>query len=392
MNKPIKYTLEVKDGNARAGVIETPHGKIETPVFMPVGTQATVKAMTKEELEEINSQIILGNTYHLYLNPGDDLVDDFGGLHKFMRWDKPILTDSGGFQVFSLGSLRRIKEEGVHFRSHLDGSKHFLSPEKSISIQNNLGSDIMMVLDECPPGMSSREYLIPSIERTTRWAKRCIDANKNKDRQGLFAIVQGGIYEDLRDKSFEELSQYDEDFAGYALGGLAVGEPREDMYRILEYITPKLPENKPRYLMGVGEPLDMLEAVESGIDMMDCVQPTRIGRHGTVFTKYGRLVIKNKAYELDDRPLDEGCDCYACKNYTRGYIRHLFKAKEILGQRLATYHNLHFLIKLMNDSREAIKEGRFKEFKDEFIKNYAQGKESEWIIPKRILATRDNTR
>ena len=370
MNKPIKYTLEVKDGNARAGVIETPHGKIETPVFMPVGTQATVKAMTKEELEEINSQIILGNTYHLYLNPGDDLVDDFGGLHKFMRWDRPILTDSGGFQVFSLGSLRRIKEEGVHFRSHLDGSKHFLSPEKSISIQNNLGSDIMMVLDECPPGMSSREYLIPSIERTTRWAKRCIDANKNKDRQGLFAIVQGGIYEDLRDKSFEELSRYDEDFAGYALGGLAVGEPREDMYRILEYITPKLPENKPRYLMGVGEPLDMLEAVESGIDMMDCVQPTRIGRHGTVFTKYGRLVIKNKAYELDDRPLDEGCDCYACKNYTRGYIRHLFKAKEILGQRLATYHNLHFLIKLMNDSREAIKEGRFKEFKDEFIKNY----------------------
>ena len=392
MNKPIKYTLEVKDGNARAGVIETPHGKIETPVFMPVGTQATVKAMTKEELEEINSQIILGNTYHLYLNPGDDLVDDFGGLHKFMRWDRPILTDSGGFQVFSLGSLRRIKEEGVHFRSHLDGSKHFLSPEKSISIQNNLGSDIMMVLDECPPGMSSREYLIPSIERTTRWAKRCIDANKNKDRQGLFAIVQGGIYEDLRDKSFEELSQYDEDFAGYALGGLAVGEPREDMYRILEYITPKLPENKPRYLMGVGEPLDMLEAVESGIDMMDCVQPTRIGRHGTVFTKYGRLVIKNKAYELDDRPLDEGCDCYACRNYTRGYIRHLFKAKEILGQRLATYHNLYFLIKLMNDSREAIKEGRFKEFKDEFIKNYTQGKESEWIIPKRIPATRDNTR
>ena len=392
MNKPIKYTLEVKDGNARAGVIETPHGKIETPVFMPVGTQATVKAMTKEELEEINSQIILGNTYHLYLNPGDDLVDDFGGLHKFMRWDRPILTDSGGFQVFSLGSLRRIKEEGVHFRSHLDGSKHFLSPEKSISIQNNLGSDIMMVLDECPPGMSSREYLIPSIERTTRWAKRCIDANKNKDRQGLFAIVQGGIYEDLRDKSFEELSRYDEDFAGYALGGLAVGEPREDMYRILEYITPKLPENKPRYLMGVGEPLDMLEAVESGIDMMDCVQPTRIGRHGTVFTKYGRLVIKNKAYELDDRPLDEGCDCYACKNYTRGYVRHLFKAKEILGQRLATYHNLHFLIKLMNDSREAIKEGRFKEFKDEFIKNYTQGKESEWIIPKRIPATRDNTR
>ncbi len=381
MEKPIKYTLEAKDGNARAGVIETPHGKIETPVFMPVGTQATVKAMTKEELEVIHSQIILGNTYHLYLRPGDKLVNDFGGLHKFMNWDKPILTDSGGFQVFSLGELRKIKEEGVHFRSHLDGSKHFLSPEKSIEIQNNLGSDIMMVLDECPPGMSSREYLIPSIERTTRWAKRCVDANKNKDRQGLFAIVQGGIYEDLRDKSFEELSQYDDDFSGYAVGGLAVGEPREDMYRILHYSTPKLPENKPRYLMGVGEPLDMLEAVESGIDMMDCVHPTRIGRHGTVFTKYGRLVIKNQSYYRDDRPLDE-CDCYVCKNYTRAYIRHLFKAEEILGQRLATYHNLHFLIKLMDNARKAIKEGKFKEYKEEFIKNYTLGKEHEWIKPK----------
>ena len=381
MEKPIKYTLEAKDGNARAGVIETPHGKIETPVFMPVGTQATVKAMTKEELETIHSQIILGNTYHLYLRPGDKLVNDFGGLHKFMNWDKPILTDSGGFQVFSLGDLRKIKEEGVHFRSHLDGSKHFLSPEKSIEIQNNLGSDIMMVLDECPPGMSSREYLIPSIERTTRWAKRCVDANKNKDRQGLFAIVQVGIYEDLRDKSFEELSQYDDDFSGYAVGGLAVGEPREDMYRILHYSTPKLPENKPRYLMGVGEPLDMLEAVESGIDMMDCVHPTRIGRHGTVFTKYGRLVIKNQSYYRDDRPLDE-CDCYVCKNYTRAYIRHLFKAEEILGQRLATYHNLHFLIKLMDNARKAIKEGKFKEYKEEFIKNYTLGKEHEWIKPK----------
>lgn len=381
MEKPIKYTLEAKDGNARAGVIETPHGKIETPVFMPVGTQATVKAMTKEELETIHSQIILGNTYHLYLRPGDDLINDFGGLHKFMNWDKPILTDSGGFQVFSLGELRKIKEEGVHFRSHLNGSRHFLSPEKSIEIQNNLGSDIMMVLDECPPGMSSREYLIPSIERTTRWAKRCIDANKNKDRQGLFAIVQGGIYEDLRDKSFAELSQYDDDFSGYAVGGLAVGEPREDMYRILHYSTPKLPENKPRYLMGVGEPLDMLEAVESGIDMMDCVHPTRIGRHGTVFTKYGRLVIKNQSYYRDDRPLDE-CDCYVCKNYTRAYIRHLFKAEEILGQRLATYHNLYFLIKLMDNARRAIKEGKFKEYKEEFIKNYTSGKEHEWIKPK----------
>ena len=375
---PIKFKKEYCDGNARAGEIETPHGKIKTPVFMPVGTQATVKTMTKEELEKINSQIILGNTYHLYLRPGDSLINDLGGLHKFMNWERPILTDSGGFQVFSLGDLRKIGEEGVHFRSHLDGSRHFLTPEKSIEIQNNLGSDIMMVLDECPPGLSSREYLIPSIERTTRWAKRCIDANINKERQGLFAIVQGGIYEDLRDKSLEELKEYNNDFSGYAIGGLAVGEPREDMYRILTHIGPKLPENKPRYLMGVGEPLDMLEAVENGIDMMDCVHPTRIGRHGTVFTKYGRLVIKNSSYSRDRRPLDE-CECYVCKNYTRAYIRHLFKAGEILGQRLATYHNLYFLIKLMDNAREAIIEGRFKEFKKKFIENYTKGKENEWI-------------
>ena len=379
MENPIKYTLLNKDGNARAGVIETPHGKIETPVFMPVGTQATVKTMTKEELEIIGSEIILGNTYHLYLRPNDELINDFDGLHKFMNWEKPILTDSGGFQVFSLGDLRKITEEGVHLRSHIDGSKHFLSPEKSIDIQNNLGSDIMMVLDECPPGLSTREYIIPSIERTTRWAKRCIEANKNKDRQGLFAIAQGGIYEDLRDQSFNELFEMDEDFAGYAIGGLAVGEPREDMYRILEYITPKLPENKPRYLMGVGEPIDMLEAVEDGVDMMDCVQPTRIGRHGTVFTKYGRLVIKNAKYFRDPRPLDDGCDCYVCKNYTRAYIRHLFKADEILGQRLATYHNLYFLIKLMKDARKAILENRFSEYKDNFTKDYLSNKDHEWI-------------
>ena len=379
MENPIKYTLLNKDGNARAGVIETPHGKIETPVFMPVGTQATVKTMTKEELEIIGSEIILGNTYHLYLRPNDQLINDFGGLHKFMNWEKPILTDSGGFQVFSLGDLRKITEEGVHFRSHIDGSKHFLSPEKSIDIQNNLGSDIMMVLDECPPGLSTREYIIPSIERTTRWAKRCIEANKNKDRQGLFAIAQGGIYEDLRDQSFNELFEMDENFAGYAIGGLAVGEPREDMYRILEYITPKLPENKPRYLMGVGEPIDMLEDVEDGVDMMDCVQPTRIGRHGTVFTKYGRLVIKNAKYFRDPRPLDDGCDCYVCKNYTRAYIRHLFKADEILGQRLATYHNLYFLIKLMKDARKAILENRFSEYKDNFTKDYLSDRDHEWI-------------
>ena len=383
MEKPIKYIKVAQDGRSRAGIIKTPHGEIHTPVFMPVGTQATVKTLTPEDLEEIGAEIILGNTYHLYLRPGDDLVAKFGHLHGFMNWKHSILTDSGGFQIFSLGDLRKIKEEGAYFRSHHDGSKHFISPEKSIDIQNNLGSDIMMVLDECPHGLSTREYLIPSIDRTTRWAKRCIDANKNPDKQGLFAIVQGGIYEDLRDRSLEGLMQYNDDFSGFAIGGLAVGEPSEDMYRILEYITPKLPEDKPRYLMGVGEPLDMLEAIENGVDMMDCVHPSRIGRHGTVFTKYGRLVIKNKEYELDDRPLDIA-DNYVCRNYTRAYIRHLFKTNEILGQRLATYHNIWFLINLMKEARVAIEEGRFKEFKEEFIKNYTQGKKSEWLKPKKI--------
>ncbi|MGL4568265.1 MAG: tRNA guanosine(34) transglycosylase Tgt [Fusobacteriaceae bacterium] len=394
---PVTYELLATDGKARAGKVMTPHGDIETPVFMPVGTQATVKTMTPEELEEMGAEIILGNTYHLYLRPGDEIVAKFGGLHKFMNWKRPILTDSGGFQVFSLGarktqgeesgngtSLVKITEEGVKFSSHIDGSKHFISPEKSINIQNNLGSDIVMLFDECPPGLSDKKYLIPSIERTTRWAKRCIEAHKNPDKQGLFAIVQGGIYEDLRQKSLDELSAMDEHFSGYAIGGLAVGEPREDMYRVLNYIVEKCPENKPRYLMGVGEPIDMLEAVEAGIDMMDCVQPSRIGRHGTVFTKYGRLVVKNATYAEDDRPLDEGCQCYACRNYTRGYIRHLFKADEILGARLATYHNLYFLLKMMKDSRKAITEGRFAEFKKEFIENYTTGKSSEWIKGKKI--------
>lgn len=378
---PVKFTLQKSCNKARAGIITTPHGEIKTPVFMPVGTQATVKAMTPEELKELGAEIILGNTYHLYLRPSDELIARFGGLHKFMHWDKPILTDSGGFQVFSLGALRKIKEEGVDFSSHIDGSKHKLTPEKSIHIQNNLGSDIVMLFDECPPGLSSREYMIPSIERTTRWAKRCIDAHKRPNEQGLFAIVQGGIYEDLRDKSLEELMQYDEHFSGYAIGGLAVGEKREDMYRILDYIVSKCPPNKPRYLMGVGEPLDMLEAVRTGIDMMDCVQPSRIGRHGTVFTKFGRLVIKNAKYSEDPRPLDKDCECYVCKNYSRAYIRHLFKAGEILGQRLATYHNLYFLVHIMKNARNTILEDRFEEFYNEFVKNYTMGKESNWIKP-----------
>ncbi|MGL4534013.1 MAG: tRNA guanosine(34) transglycosylase Tgt [Fusobacteriaceae bacterium] len=388
---PVNYELVSMDGKARAGVVMTPHGKIDTPVFMPVGTQATVKTMTPEELEEIGSEIILGNTYHLYLRPSDEIVAKFGGLHKFMNWNKPILTDSGGFQVFSLGarkedgkSLVKITEEGVNFRSHIDGSRHFISPEKSINIQNNLGSDIVMLFDECPPGLSDKKYLIPSIERTTRWAKRCIEAHKNPETQGLFAIVQGGIYEDLRQKSLDELSEMDKDFSGYAIGGLAVGEPREDMYRILDYIVEKCPENKPRYLMGVGEPVDMLEAIESGIDMMDCVQPSRIGRHGTVFTKYGRLVIKNASYAEDDRPLDEGCQCYACRNYTRGYIRHLFKADEILGARLATYHNLYFLLNMMKNARQAIIEKRFQEFKENFLEDYRSTKTSSWIKARKI--------
>ncbi|XGU47967.1 tRNA guanosine(34) transglycosylase Tgt [Fusobacterium necrophorum subsp. funduliforme] len=371
---PVTYSLEGQDGKARVGRIQTPHGEIETPVFMPVGTQATVKAMTKEELDEIGTQIILGNTYHLFLRPGDDLIDRLGGLHSFMNWKKPILTDSGGFQVFSLGALRKIKEEGVHFRSHIDGSKRFISPEKSIEIQNHLGSDIAMLFDECPPGLSSREYLIPSIERTTRWAKRCVAAHQKPETQGLFAIVQGGVYEDLRQKSLEELLEMDEHFSGYAIGGLAVGEPREDMYRILDYIVEKCPENKPRYLMGVGEPLDMLEAVESGIDMMDCVQPTRIARHGTVFTKQGRLVVKNAEYAEDTRPLDEECHCYVCQNYSRAYIRHLLKVDEILGARLTSYHNLYFLVRLMKDTRRAIQEGRFQQFKTEFIEKYNANK------------------
>lgn len=368
---PVTYVLESKDGRARAGRIQTPHGEIETPVFMPVGTQATVKAMTKEELDEIGTQIILGNTYHLFLRPGDDLINRLGGLHSFMNWKKPILTDSGGFQVFSLGALRKIQEEGVYFRSHIDGSKRFISPEKSIEIQNHLASDIAMLFDECPPGLSSREYLIPSIERTTRWAKRCVEAHRKAEKQGLFAIVQGGVYEDLRQKSLEELMEMDEYFSGYAVGGLAVGEPREDMYRILDYIVEKCPENKPRYLMGVGEPLDMLEAVESGIDMMDCVQPTRIARHGTVFTKQGRLVVKNAEYAEDTKPLDEECHCYVCKNYSRAYIRHLLKVDEILGARLTSYHNLYFLVQLMKDARIAIQEGRFQQFKAEFIEKYS---------------------
>lgn len=372
---PVTYKLEKKCGNARAGVISTPHGEIKTPVFMPVGTQATVKTMKVEDLHEINAEIILGNTYHLFLRPGDELVAKAGGLHKFMNWGKPILTDSGGFQVFSLGALRKITEEGVKFSSHISGEKLFISPEKSIEIQNNLGSDIMMVFDECPPGKSSYEYVKNSLHRTTRWAKRCINANKNSDKQGLFAIIQGGVYDDLRELSLNELMEYNEHFSGFAIGGLSVGEEKSDMYRVMANIAPKMPEEKPRYLMGVGDPLDMLEAVGSGIDMMDCVLPSRIGRHGTLFTRKGKVTIKSAKYKEDFTKPDGDCDCYVCRNYTRAYIRHLFNAGEFLAMHLATYHNLYFLIKLMGDARDAIVAGNFYEFKEEFIKRY-NGEES----------------
>lgn len=371
MEQPIRYELIKKDAKtgARRGRIYTPHGIIETPVFMPVGTQATVKAMTPDELKEmVNAKIILSNTYHLYLRPGDELIAEAGGLHKFMNWDRAILTDSGGFQVFSLADLRNITEEGVKFKSHLDGSSHFISPEKSMSIQNNLGSDIMMAFDECCPYPATYEYTKASMERTTRWAKRCIEAHKNPDRQGLFGIVQGGMYKDLREESAKQLVELD--FPGYAVGGLSVGEPAELMYDILSYTTPFLPEDKPRYLMGVGTPDYLIEAVLRGIDMCDCVLPTRIARNGTAMTSHGKVVVRNATFEKDWTPLDSECDCYTCTHYTRAYIRHLIKAGEILGARLLTIHNLRFLVRLMENVREAIEKDRLLEFRDEFYKKY----------------------
>ena len=371
MEQPIRYELIKKDAKtgARRGRIYTPHGVIETPVFMPVGTQATVKTMTPDELKnEIDAKIILSNTYHLYLRPGDELVAEAGGLHKFMNWDRAILTDSGGFQVFSLSDLRNISEEGVKFKSHLDGSAHFISPEKSISIQNNLGSDIMMAFDECVPYPADYEYTKASMERTTRWAKRCKEAHKNPDRQGLFGIVQGGMYNDLRKESARQLIELD--FPGYAVGGLSVGEPAELMYDVLENTTPYLPEDKPRYLMGVGTPDYLIEAVLRGIDMCDCVLPTRIARNGTAMTSNGKVVVRNATYERDWTPLDPECDCYTCKNFTRGYIRHLVKCGEILGARLISLHNVRFLVRLMENVRKAIEEDRLTEFRNEFYRKY----------------------
>ena len=366
----ITYELlhECKQTGARRGVIHTPHGDIQTPVFMPVGTQATVKSMTPEELKEVNAQIILSNTYHLFLRPGHELVKEAGGLHNFMHWDRPILTDSGGFQVFSLGKLRKITEEGVEFQSHLDGSKKFLSPEKAMEVENALGSDIMMAFDECCPYPSTYEYTKKSMERTTRWAKRCKEAHKRPEDQGLFGIIQGGFYEDLRKKSAEDLIELD--FPGYAIGGISVGEPKEKFIEILQYTAPLMPKDKPRYLMGVGTPDYLIEAAIAGIDMCDCVLPTRIARHGTALTSHGKLVVRNATYEHDFTPLDPECDCYACKNYTRAYIRHLIKANEILGIRLLSIHNIKFLTNLMDKVRIEIENDNLGSFRDEFYCKY----------------------
>jgi len=378
MKSAVTYELlhTCKQTGARRGIIHTPHGDIQTPVFMPVGTQATVKSMTPEELkEEVGAQIILSNTYHLYLRPGHELVKEAGGLHEFMRWDRPILTDSGGFQVFSLGDLRKIQEEGVEFKSHLDGSKHFFSPEKVMEIEEALGADIIMAFDECVGYPATYEYTKQSMERTTRWAKRCKEAHTAVEKQALFGIVQGGMYKDLREQSAKELVALD--FPGYAVGGLSVGEPKDLMCDVLGFTTAFLPENKPRYLMGVGTPDYLIEAVLRGIDMCDCVLPTRIARNGTAMTWNGKVVVRNATYERDFTPLDPECDCYTCKNYTRAYIRHLVKTNEILGIRLLSIHNLKFLTKLMERVRIEIENDNLGTFRKEFYAKYGYTTEEE---------------
>ena len=372
MKHAVTYELLKTDNKtkARRGRIHTPHGTIETPVFMPVGTQATVKAMRPEQVKEMGAEIILSNTYHLYLRPGHEIVKEAGGLHKFMNWDRAILTDSGGFQVFSLNDLRKITEEGVQFRSHLDGSKHMLSPEKSMEIQNALGSDIMMAFDECAPYPADRNYVKNSLERTTRWLARCKEYHKDIERQSLFGIMQGGMYKDLRYQSAMEIVEMD--LPGYAIGGLSVGEPKEIMLDILDDCVDYLPQEKARYLMGVGSPDYLFESVERGIDMCDCVLPTRIARHGLAMTSQGRVNIKNAKYERDWESLDPECDCYTCRNYSKAYLRHLFKADEMLSSMLLSNHNLHFLIKMMKNIRLAIEEERFLEYKNAFYSKYGR--------------------
>lgn len=373
-SSPIRYELikTCKQTGARLGIVHTPHGSFETPVFMPVGTLATVKTMSPEELVQMGAGIILSNTYHLWLRPGHEIVKEAGGLHKFMNWDRAILTDSGGFQVFSLSEFRKIEEEGVHFRNHLNGDKLFLSPEKAMQIQNALGSDIMMAFDECPPFPAEYDYMKKSVERTSRWAERCLNAHERPHEQGLFGIVQGGEYEELRKQSARDLVSLD--FPGYAVGGLSVGEPKDIMNRVLESTTPLLPADKPRYLMGVGSPDSLIDGAVRGIDMFDCVLPTRIARNGTLMTSSGRLVVKNAKYARDFGPIDENCDCYTCRNYSRAYIRHLMKCDETFGIRLTSYHNLHFLLKLMEQVRQAIREDRLGDFRDEFFEQYGFNK------------------
>ncbi len=373
MNPSVTYELLHidKTTGARRGVVHTPHGDIQTPIFMPVGTQATVKSMTVEELKENGAQIILSNTYHLYLRPGERIVKEAGGLHNFMRWDRPILTDCGGFQVFSLSDLRTISEDGVEFKSHLDGSKHFFSPEKVMQIEEDLGADIIMSFDECCPYPSTYEYTKNSMERTTRWAKRCKEAHKTN--QALFGIIQGGFYEDLREKSAKDLIELD--FPGYAIGGISVGEPKEEFIKMLKFTAPLMPENKPRYLMGVGTPDYLLEAAMAGIDMCDCVLPTRIARNGTAMTSHGKVVVRNANYAEDFTPLDPECDCYTCRNYTRAYIRHLVKCNEILGVRLLSIHNIKFLTNLMERVRIEIENDNLANFVKEFYKKYGYTKD-----------------
>ena len=370
----IRYELikTCKQTGARLGRVHTPHGSFETPVFMPVGTLATVKTMSPEELTDIGAGIILSNTYHLWLRPGEDIIEEAGGLHKFMNWDGSILTDSGGFQVFSLSDLRKIEEEGVHFRNHISGEKLFLSPEKAMHIQNSLGSDIMMAFDECPPYPAEHKYMKNSVERTSRWAERCLEAHKRPQDQGLFGIVQGGEYEDLRRQSAKDLTSLD--FPGYAIGGLSVGEPKDVMNRVLEFTMPLLPNEKPRYLMGVGSPDSLIDGAIRGVDMFDCVLPTRIARNGTLMTSQGRLVVRNAKYARDFSPIDPNCDCYTCKNYTRAYVRHLIKTDETFGLRLTSYHNLYFLVKLMEQVRQAIREDRLGDFREEFFEQYGFNK------------------
>ncbi len=376
----MEYRILCKDGRAKRAEMKTVHGTIQTPVFMNVGTVAAIKgAVSTDDLRTIGTQVELSNTYHLHVRTGDALIKKFGGLHKFMNWDRPILTDSGGFQVFSLAGLRRIKEEGVYFSSHIDGRKIFMGPEESMQIQSNLGSTIAMAFDECPPSLAERDYVERSVDRTTRWLVRCKEEMKRLNglpdtvnrEQLLFGINQGAVYEDIRIRHAQAIRELDLD--GYAVGGLAVGESHEDMYRILDAVVPELPEQKPTYLMGVGTPANILEAVDRGVDFFDCVYPSRNGRHSHVYTNHGKLNLLNAKYELDPRPIEEGCGCPACRSYSRAYIRHLFKAKEMLGMRLCVLHNLYFYNKMMEEIRDAIEHHCYGEYKAKKLASMAAG-------------------